>query len=235
MTTLVESARPTRPERVGAGNAEVAPVALVAYVLGIAAVVLGMTVIWYFAAIPIGIAAVVVGAFALRSPRTAGDHRARTRATIGAVLGLVAVVLGVCAWYFLPRVVDDVSSFFSDAQRDVNHNVDTVNQGLKSDVRSLDQTVTADLRRLEDQNRLDLDTLERRTADSLSQLETRMTAAVDSARGSAKQDLAALDASIRQDIRSIEASLRAADDSLTVQSTLLEARIARIEKLLGIT
>ncbi|MFN8028647.1 MAG: hypothetical protein U0W40_20515 [Acidimicrobiia bacterium] len=235
MTTLPAPAHPVPPEGVGAGSAEVSPLALVAYVLGIAAVVLGVTAVWYFAAIPIGLAAFVVGIVALRRPAPAGDRRARTRATIGAVLGLVAIILGLCAWYFLPRVVDDVSDFFTDAQNNVNHNVDTVNRGLTADVRSLDRTVTADLKRLETQNREDLAQLEKRSNDSLAQLEARVNAVVDTARGSAKQDLAALEASLREDIRSVEAAFRAADDSFTVQATLFEARIARIEKLLGIT
>ena len=57
----------------GAGAAPAAPEAdahaalpLVALVLGISGVVLGVTVIWFFAAIPVGIVSVVTGLFARR-------------------------------------------------------------------------------------------------------------------------------------------------------------------------
>ena len=96
---------------------------LVALVLGIAAITLGVTVVWNFAAVPVGLAAAIVGIMGLRRAHHYDDPRARGRATIGAVLGLVAIVLGVSAAYFLPRVVDRVDAFFTDMQDDVNEAV----------------------------------------------------------------------------------------------------------------
>jgi hypothetical protein len=233
MATTVATRSATSSERAEARHV---PLALVAFVLGIAAVTLAVTVIWYFAAIPIGAAAVVTGIVALRrGDDDAADTRARGRATTGAVLGLVAMVLGVSAAYFLPRVMDRVDTFFNGLQRDVNQNVIEVNRGLRGDVDRIDRTVTRDLKRLEDSNRADLADLERRNAEALSQLESRLNAAVDKATSSEKQDLATLEASLRADIRSIEASLHSTETSFSAQASAFEARIARIEKLLGIT
>jgi hypothetical protein len=231
-TSVVTRATPTAP---GRADTRPAPLALVAFVLGVAAVALGVTVVWYFAAIPIGATALVVGILALRRTDLDVDPRARGRATTGAVLGFVAIVLGASAWYFLPRAVDDVSSFFTSVQADVNHNVDTVNRGLQSDVNRIDRTVSRDLRRLEDQNRKDLYGLERRNSEALSQLEARMNATVDKASGSARQDLTKLEANLRADIRAIDDGLRSTSSTFAAQMSTLDARIARVEKLLGIS
>src|SRR5262245_28201823 len=169
--------RPAAAVDAGEGAGQQPTLPLVAFVLGVAAVVLGVTVVWYVAAVPVGLAAVVVGIVALRVDRHAADQRARSRATIGMVLGIVAVALGVSAAIFLPRAIDRVDNFFSSLQEDVNQNVNAVNNGLRDDVRSLDRTVTRDLKRLEDQNRRDLAEFEKRTGDALAQLEGRMTAA----------------------------------------------------------
>ena len=138
---------------------------LVTLVLGIAGVALGVVVIWYIAAIALGLGAVVVGIVALRRTRADADPKERSRATIGTMLGAIAILLGVCAAILLPHAVDRVDHFFATMQHDVNQNVDTVSRGLRSDVNSLDRSTARDLHRLERQNRGDLDQLERRSND----------------------------------------------------------------------
>ena len=226
----VTTADALAPERVH----RPASLPLVALVLGIAGVALGVTVVWYFAAVPVGVVAAVVGLLALRRTDGYEDPRAGGRATIGAVLGLVAIVLGVSAAYLLPRAVDRVDHFFSSLQDDVNQNVNEVNVGLRDDVRSLDRTVTRDLRRLEDQNRRDLEDLERREGDALSQLESRLTAADGRTTEEARADLVRLEASLRQDLRGVEAALRSTDDLLAREIAVVEARVTAIEKKLGL-
>jgi hypothetical protein len=206
---------------------------LVAFVLGIAAVVLGVTVVWYFAAVVIGLAAVVVGSFAQRRTRVPADDRARARATIGTVLGVVAVVLGVCAAFLLPRAVDRVDRFFGTLQDGVNHNVNVVNKGLRSDVDNLDKAVTRDLHRLETSNKSDLNALEKRSTDSLSQLEGRLNGLDTRLTDSERKDLDRLEQSLRADLRGLDDALRSSDSTLAVQIAGLEARIARLEKILG--
>src|SRR6478752_1468473 len=96
---------------------------LVALVLGIAGAALGVVVVWYIAAIVLGVAAIAVGIVALRRTRTGTDPRGHSRATIGMMLGAIAIVLGVSAAILLPHAVDGDDNFFSAMQHDVNHNV----------------------------------------------------------------------------------------------------------------
>ena len=206
---------------------------LVAFVLGTAAVVLGVTVVWYFAAVVIGLAAVVVGSIALRRTGPGHDIRGRSRATIGTVLGIVAIVLGICAAFLLPRVVDRVDRFFGSLQHGVNHNVSVVNQGLRSDVDNLNRSVTRDLHRLETSNKSDLSSLEKRSTDSLSQLEGRLNALDARLTDAEKRDLDRLEQSLRTDLRGLDEALRTSDSTLAVQIADLETRIARLEKMLG--
>ena len=152
-----------------------APLPLVALVLGIAGVVLGVTVVWFFAAIPIGIVAVVIGVVARRRVAAYHDHRAASRATIGTALGCVAILLGVTGAIFLPRVMDRADRFLSSIQQDVNDDVEMVNRGLSQDVDRLDRTLTRDLRRFEAENHRDLPELEDRTAATLKRWRSRST------------------------------------------------------------
>jgi hypothetical protein len=152
---------------------------LVSLVLGIAGVVLGVTVIWFFAAIPLGIVSVATGVWARNRADTYDDPRASYRATIGTALGCVAILLGVTGAYFLPRIMDRADRFLSSVQQDVNTDVGTVNSGLTRDVDRLDRTLTRDLRRFEDQNRTDLNELETRTNAALKALEARSRSDID--------------------------------------------------------
>ena len=65
------------PEATGAPPHASLP--LVALVLGIAGVVLGITVVWFFAAIPVGIVSVVLGVIARRHVTTYDDPPLATR------------------------------------------------------------------------------------------------------------------------------------------------------------
>src|SRR5204863_6689255 len=92
---------------------------LVTLVLGAAGVALGVVVIWYLAAIALGLCAVIVGIVALHRTRTDADPRAQSRAIIGTLLGAIAILLGVGAAFLLPRATDRVDRFFATMQHDV--------------------------------------------------------------------------------------------------------------------
>src|SRR3954466_4006741 len=62
---------------------------LVTLVLGIAGAALGVVVIWYVAAIVIGLRALVVGVLAIRRSRADADARGYSRAMIGTMLGAI--------------------------------------------------------------------------------------------------------------------------------------------------
>jgi hypothetical protein len=203
---------------------------LVALVLGIAGAALGVVVVWYIAAIVLGVAAIAVGIVALRRTRTGTDARGHSRATIGMMLGAIAVVLGVSAAILLPHAVDRVDNFFSTMQNDVNHNVDSVNRGLRADVSSLDRSTARDLRRVERQNRSDLDQLERRSNESLTSLGERLDTLDGKLTDAERRDLAALEQSLRTDIRNLDAALRSSSDDLGGRVAKLEQEMADIQR-----
>jgi hypothetical protein len=217
-----------------AGAPAYASLPLVALVLGVAGVVLGVTVVWFFAAIPVGIVSVAVGLIVRRRIASYDDPRALPRATIGTALGLVAILLGVTSAVFLPRLVERADRFLASVQQDVNDDVGLVNGGLSRDVNRLDRTLSRDLRRFEAQNRADLQELENRTDATMTALETRLNRDLSAASAAARRDLTELETQLREDIRAIEASLRRSDDALRDTLGGLDARITKIEKQLGL-
>jgi hypothetical protein len=221
-------------EPAGASPASHAPLPQVALVLGIAGVVLGVTVFWFFAAIPVGLVSILIGLIARGRIHSYDDPRAPSRATIGIALGCVAILLGVTGAYFLPRMMDRADRFLGGIQHDVNQNVDLVNNGLTRDVDRLDRTLTRDLDRFERDNHRDVKDLENRTAVTLKALEDRLHGDVDASSSAAKRDLATLESSLRADLRAAQEDLRSADTSLREIVVALEARVARIEKKLGL-
>jgi hypothetical protein len=227
---------PERPETeaVAESRASNTPLPQVAFVLGIAGVVLGVTVIWFFAAIPVGLVSILVGLVARARIHSYTDPRSSSRATIGIALGCVAILLGVTGAYFLPRVIDRADRFLGGIQHDVNQNVDLVNNGLTRDVDRLDRTLSRDLDKFERDNHRDLTDLENRTAVTMKALEDRLNKDVNDSRTSAKRDLTTLESSLRADLHTAQEDLRTVDSSLREIVAALEARVARIEKKLGL-
>jgi hypothetical protein len=225
---------PEAPETASAPPSEVHALPQVALVLGIAGVILGVTVIWFFAAIPVGLVSVLVGLVARARIHRYEDPRSSSRATMGIALGCVAILLGVTGAYYLPRVMDRADNFLATIQRDVNQNVNQVNNGLTRDVDRLDRTLTRDLARFERDNHRDLKDLEDRTAATMKALEDRLQKDVDDSRTSAKRDLASLEASLRADLRTARQDMTTADSALHDWVAAIEARIERIEKQLGL-
>jgi hypothetical protein len=209
---------------------------LVALVLGIAGVALGVSVIWYFAAVPIGVAALVIGLIALRRVTTNhdADPKARSRAVIGAVLGLVAILLGISGSIYLPRVMHRADRFIQSVQDDVNDNVRLANNGTQHDVDRLDRTLTRDLLRFENQNKSDVTGLEQRSGVALTTLENRMTEDLKAASATSKADLTSLEHDLRADIDALEAALRTSEADVNGKISALDARVTTIERKLGL-
>jgi hypothetical protein len=226
-----EGAAADGPARAPSATGEGASLALVALVLGIAGTVLGVTVVWFFAAIPLGVAAMTTGWLARRRPLT--DHH-RTRAVLGAVLGLVALLLGVLGAIFLPPILHRADLALSNAETDLTSNIDQVDSSLSRDVDRLDTTVSRDLRRLERRNRDDLLQFEAATGATLDRLEARIGATEKNFSAQEKADLARLEQQLRADLATLEQSLRGADTDLYGQVAALEARVRALEARLGL-
>jgi F0F1-type ATP synthase membrane subunit b/b' len=215
---------------VAAGDQPSRSLPLVALVLGIAGVALGLTAIWFFAAIPTGAAAVVVGGISLVRLQGVVDPRARGRAVIGTVLGAVAVLLGVMGAIFLPQAMDRMDRFLDSVQADVNDDVALINSGLQRDVDQLDRTLTRDLKRFEAENRRDLRQLEDRSTRALEELEQKLGADVAGLSRAARQDLTQLEQRLRTDVHALDAALRGTESSLRADLASLTARVERLER-----
>jgi hypothetical protein len=218
------------PDNAPARETPHASLPLIALVMGIGGVALGVTVIWFFAAIPVGLFAVAIGLLARRNLDQDDDPRAASRATIGTALGCVAVLLGITGAYFLPRVIHRADRFLGTVQQDVNQNIGAVNHGLTRDVNRLDFTLSRDLRRFEHQNRSDLTALEQRTSAALAALETRLNTSVDKASGDANRDLVELEKRLTDDLHALQKSMHDQDDALHATVGGLDARITSIER-----
>ena len=191
---------------------------LVALVLGIAGVVLGITVVSFFAAIPVGIVSVVLGVIARRRDHLRRPPAPRPAPRSAPALGLVAILLGITGAYFL-RVIDRADGFLATVQQDVNEDVGQINGGLSRDVNRLDRTLSRDLRRFEAQNRADLEQLEQRTSAAMTTLEQRITAGSATATAAERRELAQLEARLASDLQALEHALRKTKND-TVHDTL---------------
>lgn len=209
----------------------VASLALVALVLGIAGTVLGITVLWFFAAIPIGLAAVVVGVLALRRPQT---ERHRTRAVLGTVLGCVALVLGVLGAIFVPPLLHRANVALSNVEQDLTSDIDRIDDSLARDVDRIDTTVSRDLRRLERENKEDLLQFEQAAAAALDKLEQQVAKIEKDLTAQERADITRLEQALRTDLRELEASLRATDTVQHEMVAAIEARVKALEKQLGL-
>lgn len=204
---------------------------LVAVVLGIAGVALGASVVWYLPAIVVGGAAVAVGFLAFRRHQLSG--RARSNATVGAVLGVIAIVLGISAAVFLPRMVQRVDDFFGTLQGDVNHNVTKVTDSVQRDVDRIDRTVSRDLRRLEASNRRDVDSLNRQSSETFDRLEAQMRDVETRLTNAEQKDLGRLEASLRDDLRNLEAEVHRVEQDLARFKGDIEVRVKKLEDASG--
>jgi len=139
----------------------------VTLVLGISVTVLGLTVVWFCAAIPLGIAAVVVGVMANRQG-VEGRHHTR------AVLGTVAILLGVTGAAFMPRLPTRTNAALSNVENDVTADIEMIDDSVSSDVNRIDKSIARDLSALESSLRMADQSLVR----ELSSLEARVDALV---------------------------------------------------------
>jgi F0F1-type ATP synthase membrane subunit c/vacuolar-type H+-ATPase subunit K len=208
-----------------------ANLAFFALALGVAGAVLGVTVVWFSAAVPLGVAAVVTGGVALRRPHI-GSHR--SRAVLGIVLGLVALLLGILSAILLPMVLHRADDALTGARDDIVSQVDRVDRSLASDVDQLDTTISRELRQLERQNDRELTGFERTSADDLRRLEHRMAAA-EKDLPLQKSDLARLNRELRAQIATLGTSTNGADVAAQRGIEAITARVVALEDRLGLS
>jgi hypothetical protein len=207
-----------------------ANLSLFALALGLAGTVLGVTVVWFFAAIPLGVAAVVTGCLALKRPQI-GNHR--SRAVLGTVLGVVAMLLGVLSAILLPLVLHRADVALTGARDDITAQIDRVDSSLTGDVDRLDGTISRELRQLERQNHRELTQFERTSAAGLRRLERRLEAA-ERHLSAQSADFARLERQLRVELAALATSMKGADVTAQANIDAITARLLALEDQLGL-
>jgi hypothetical protein len=212
-------------------NDDSAGIALFALALGVAGTLLGVTVVWFFAAIPLGLAAVIVGALALRGSPVG---RARSRAVLGIALGSVALLLGTLSAILVPLAIDRADGALTRARDDVYAQMDQVDSSLASDVDRLDGTITREMRELERQNHRELGQFEETSTAALRQFERRMAAAEKNLPAQQKLDLARLERQLRTELAALNTGMRNDGTATLATMNAMADRIVALETALGL-
>ncbi len=211
------------------------PLAVTSVVLGALATAMALGVVWFFLALPFGIAAATCALVDRRRTRRATGTPAGGVTTIGLVLGLSSIPLALGALLIIPQVEtltrDSAAALQSDVQVDLDgvertatDNVDRLDRTLRDLVRSdnegwskefaaLGEETGVELKRTEDELRALLEEFERTIRDDMDRLERSVRSDVQSADGRA----AAVEADLRAEIVRINedvAQLRAFVDSI---------------------
>lgn len=87
-----------------------------ALILGIVATILSLSVVLFYAAIPVGLAAVVLGVLARKRAMSSGQPTGT--ATAGLVLGVVGVMLGLALYAACSYVTRQVNREFDKVRRE---------------------------------------------------------------------------------------------------------------------
>jgi F0F1-type ATP synthase membrane subunit c/vacuolar-type H+-ATPase subunit K len=206
-------------------SAAAANLAFFAVALGVAGAVLGVTVVWFFAAIPLGLAAAVTGGLALRR-RDIGRHR--TRAVLGTVLGLVAVLLGILSAILLPVIFHRADEALTGVRDDVTAQIDKIDSSLAGDVDRLDLTITRELRNLEQQNHRELTRFQKTSADELHRLERRLAAA-EKGLPAQQDDLGRLERQLRVELAALGDNTKGAGAAVQTRLEAISARVLALE------
>jgi hypothetical protein len=200
--------------------------------LGAAGALLGVTVIWFFAAIPVGIAAVVTGMLAL-GRRHLGGYR--SRAVLGTVLGIVAIVLGSLSAVFLPIAARELDAAATRVRDDVTGQIDKVDRSIAGDVDRMNTTVSRELREFSRQNRRALRELEGTSNSQLRRLERRLAASEKNLPAQQRIDLDRVARDLRRELAAVDKVTRGADAATQATIAAIVTRVQALEAALGRT
>lgn len=201
------------------------PLAVTAVVLGALGTAMALSVVWFFLALPFGIAAAVCATVdRVRTKRRTGVP-AGGLTTVGLVLGIVCVPLSVGAMLIIPQagklaeksaatVQGDVRSDLDSVEKTTTDNVDQVDSTLRELVAANDASIATDFARLE-----------RETKESLAQADTRQREMIGVFDRSAGSDLARLEASARSDVKAVDGRLSSTEIVLRQEIAVLRQEL----------
>ncbi len=197
--------------------------AITAAVLGGLGAVCALSVVWFFVAVPLGIAAIACALVDRRHRRNA-DEPTSGISTVGLVLGVAVLPMALGAFLVIPRVEHvaeraaralqgGVQADLHSLERTTNHNVDSLDSTLTELVNETDRTLSRDAQELE-----------RSTSEDLASLEQQLNSSLEEFDRTTTKELEELETSLRRDVElednraaSVQTDLRADVDALIAE------------------
>lgn len=209
-------------------------------VLGAIAVVLGVTLVWFFLALPLGLAAIVCALVERRTTRRRDGRPAGGIVTAGLVLGAVAVPLSFGGLLVIPQLEGAVEHTIGLTQRDVSEDLDSVERSFSDSVDDLDTTLSenvdqsaaalkSDFEGLESSSQKELREVEDRVGGIIAELERTSGADLDEVEQAVRSDLTELEAAIRDDIAAVNGRVAAAEERARAELDALDDRVRSLE------
>lgn len=219
----------TRPEP--QERARATPLATTAAAIAVLAVVCGLTLVWFFAAIPFGIFAIVCAVVDRRRHRAADDGlQASTASTVALALGIAVLPLAASTLVLVPRLESTAQRAAGAMQSGIERDLESLEHTTTKNVDSLDSTLTGLVTDTNNQWTTNLQELEKVTTDNMTSLESELRVIVDEINRSASVELQRLEESVTADVEIADARAASIQAQFDAQLQLLLARIDQLEK-----
>ncbi|MDQ2677323.1 MAG: hypothetical protein M3Y51_01165 [Actinomycetota bacterium] len=215
-----------RPER-----ARATPLATTAVAIAVLAVVCGLTVVWFFAAIPFGIFAVVCAVVDRRRHHRADDQSQHsTASTVALTLGLAVLPLAASTMLLVPRVEAVATRAAGAMQGGVEKDLESLEHTTTKNVDALNSTLTGLVTITNDRWTDNLKELEHVTTDNMTSLEREMRAIVDEISRTASVELERLEAAVAEDVKIADQRAASIQAQLQEQIEVLLTRLDQLER-----
>jgi hypothetical protein len=211
--------------------------AVASLTLGATAVALGVTLIWFFLALPFGLVAIGCAVVERRRTKRETGRAAGGIVTAGLVLGLAAVPLSLGGLVVIPRAQDFVGESVRDANGVVAADLETMERSIRGDVDALDRTLTENVNESTGSLSQDFDQLESSSAAELERLESELKQVIAQLEQATRTDLSELESSLQGDISTerqilagVESDVRAELEALRTEVAELRARVDELRR-----
>ena len=214
-----------RPERARATS-----LATAAAAISVLAVVCGLTVVWFFAAIPFGLFAIACAVVDRRRHRRAHDGtQASAASTVALALGLAVLPLAASTFVLVPRVESVATRAAGAMQGGIESDLESLEHTTTKNVNALNSTLTGLVTVTNDQWTENLKELEGVTSDNMRSLEQEMRAIVDQISQTASEELQRLEAAVAEDVKIADQRAASIQATLETQIRHLLDRLAQLE------
>jgi len=233
-TTEVRPERATKAPRAAVARPERAratSLATAAAAIAVLAVVCGLTVVWFFAAVPFGLFAVACAVVDRRRHRRAGDGtQASAASTVALTLGLAVLPLAASTFVLVPRVESVATRAAGAMQGGIERDLESLEHTTTKNVNALNSTLTGLVTVTNDQWTENLQELEHVTTDNMTSLEHELRAIVDQISRTASVELQRLEAAVAEDVKIVDQRAASIQAGLEEQIRQLLLRLDHLER-----